>query len=438
MRQDVRRLLDRRLPIQVAQVLRVVRRTAETLGVPAYAVGGFVRDLLLGSRTRDVDIVVEGNGLAFAEWLGRRAGRAVLRREPFGTATVIFKNGQRLDVATARRETYRAPAALPTVEPASISEDLRRRDLTINAMAIRLDGAGYGALMDDCGGRRDLLASVIRALHARSFHDDPTRAFRAVRYEQRLGFHLEPATRRWLIEAVDEAIPARLSGHRLLHELRLGLAEPRARAVVRRWSQLGLMAAVHPALRWTSRLDTRLAATARVSTAWRPRLPAGEVEAWEVSLLTLIQSLHRTQAAEVCRRLPLTKRLRRLCTEDLGRTAATLRALCAGERMASSRVYELLHLTPIPLLLLWLAMTESPRRGGTRGRARLVHYLTTLRAVRLAVSGHDLKRLGVEEGPRYRMLLSRLLRARLDGRVRSRAGELALVKREVERLRRSR
>src|SRR5262245_8690407 len=188
---DVSRLLLEE--VAVAHVEPVFEAIAELEGsVPGvYLVGGAVRDVLLGAESFDVDIVVEGDAIAFAQSLAKALEGRFTPHAKFGTAIVQYGDGARVDVVTARRESYHAPAVLPTVESASIQEDLGRRDFTINAMAVSLRRSDFGRLVDPFDGRDDLGRGVIRVLHEQSFVDDPTRIFRALRYEGRLDFRLD-------------------------------------------------------------------------------------------------------------------------------------------------------------------------------------------------------------------------------------------------------
>ncbi|GAI24807.1 unnamed protein product, partial [marine sediment metagenome] len=161
----------------------------------AYVVGGFVRDLLLGIENLDIDIVVEGKGIILAQKLGKELKGEVKKFPEFGTAAVMLPDGFKIDVATARSEFYEYPAALPRVEFASLKQDLYRRDFTINSMAVRLNKKGLGDLIDFYGGERDLKKKVVRVLYNLSFVEDPTRIFRAIRFEQRYGFQIDSQTR---------------------------------------------------------------------------------------------------------------------------------------------------------------------------------------------------------------------------------------------------
>jgi len=211
----------------VRAALAEVRSAAAARGENVWLVGGAVRDLLLGRATRDADLLVDvsGDAAALARELGKRLGAKPRRHARFGTATLELPDGVRLDLARPRREAYAHPGALPEVAfPATLAEDLARRDFAIHAMALPL--SSRRRLVDPFGGRKDLAAGRIRVLHDRSFLDDPTRAYRAVRYAARLGFRLERPTARLLREAVASGAVDAVSGDRLRRECMLILSEP--------------------------------------------------------------------------------------------------------------------------------------------------------------------------------------------------------------------
>ena len=167
----------------------------EELSLPVYAVGGFVRDLLLGIENYDIDVTVEGDGILFAETFAKRFGCRCKTHHKFGTGVLIFPDGLKIDVASTRVEYYESPGALPTVESSTLKADMYRRDFTINTLAIRLNTPEFGVLIDYYGGQRDIQERIIRVLHNLSFVEDPTRVFRAIRFEQRLEFSHREAYR---------------------------------------------------------------------------------------------------------------------------------------------------------------------------------------------------------------------------------------------------
>ncbi len=236
------------LPETLRERLCVAGSLADQLGMPLFLVGGAARDVLLGTPTTDADLVVEGDSLRFAGRLAEAFNATIRRHSRFGTATVTPGDGAGIDVAMARSEWYPAPGALPVVRPGTITDDLGRRDFTINAIAIRLNEIQPGEIVDPHDGLGDLQRGLIRILHTKSFVDDPTRLFRAVRFEHRLSFRLEDHTERLCRNTVTMGWIDRLSGYRLGEQLRLLFEETTPWKSLHRLSELGALQAVHAAV----------------------------------------------------------------------------------------------------------------------------------------------------------------------------------------------
>nr|MBA2460874.1 CBS domain-containing protein [Actinomycetota bacterium] len=236
------RTLDRLAPVTQAIASLGERREG------VYLVGGTVRDILLGERGFDIDIAVEGDAIAFGQALAEALGGRIRTHAKFGTATITYRNGEHVDLVTTRTEFYDAPAALPTVERATIREDLFRRDFTLNAMAVSLAPEQLGRLVDPFGGRRDLEQRTLRVLHNLSFIDDPTRIFRAIRYESRYGLRLEAHSERLARGCIEMGLVRNLSSARLRDELQALLDEGQARHAILRLGMLGADRAIHPHL----------------------------------------------------------------------------------------------------------------------------------------------------------------------------------------------
>ncbi len=249
--QPISRLLHDASPPWVQRLIAAARAVADRLGVSVYLVGGMVRDLILERSNEDVDLVVEGDGIAFAKALADELDGRAHPHLPFLTAVITLPDGLRIDVASARTEFYRTPAALPEVATSLIRQDLYRRDFTINSLAINLSGERYGELVDFFGGRMDIQRREIRVLHSLSFIDDPTRALRAVRYARRLSFTIAPDTRNLISTALQEGVFDRLSGQRLRRELDVLLAETHPTPALALIAELGLMPAICPGLVWS-------------------------------------------------------------------------------------------------------------------------------------------------------------------------------------------
>ncbi|WP_246325469.1 CBS domain-containing protein [Dissulfurirhabdus thermomarina] len=421
---NVAALLRERIPAGVVDLLREGGEVAEALGFQVYVVGGFVRDLLLREPNLDVDLVVEGDGIAFARELAARRGGRVRPHEKFGTAVVVLPDGFKVDVATARWEYYEYPAAMPTVALSSIKLDLYRRDFTINTLAVKLNPREFGLLVDFFGGQRDLKDKVIRVLHSLSFVEDPTRVFRAVRFEQRFGFTIGKHTLRLIRNAVRLNVFQRLSGPRLRNEIRHILDEPDPVPALARLEELQVLPVLHPGLRLDKETREVLARTYDV-LAWyellyRPERP----RRWALHLLALASGLPGEARAALMERLALAGDRHRVFTR--GPAEARERATAADrEGLRDSELFALFHGREIEEVLLALVLARSER-----ARRRISRFITDLQDVRPHLRGGDLLALGHRPGPVIGRILERLLAARLDGEVTTREEELALVRRE--------
>ena len=370
---------------------------------PAYLVGGAVRDLLRGAESVDLDVAVEGDARSVARALAERLGGHAREYERFGTARV-GADELSLDLATTRTETYPEPGALPAVRAASLAEDLRRRDFAINAMALGLTGDDLGHLYDPCGGLGDLDERVVRVLHERSFLDDPTRLLRAVRYEARLGFSMDPDTERLAREAGAGGALATVSGARIRDELMDLLRELEAPAAVERLRELELDRGLHPELDPDPELVASAALGALAIGADRgvaalAALIEGapqELDLWLADLHLLAPERDAAaRAARVADRISMTLRERELPPSEL-------RSLLAAE--------------PPEALALALAL-GAPSEP-------LLRWVTDLRGVRLEISGDDLRAAGIPEGPELGRALEETLNRKLDGLLSGRDAEL--------------
>lgn len=407
------RRLARRLPPALRHRLDSAARVSERLGIPVYAVGGFVRDLLLERDNRDLDLLVEGDGPAFAGALAAELGGELRVHAAFLTAEILLPGGETLDVATARSELYRSPAALPEVQSSALRQDLFRRDFTVNTLALRLGPGGPPELVDFFGGRRDLENRQLRVLHSLSFVDDPTRALRGVRLEARLQFRLAAETEKLLAVALSQGVFDLLTGSRLAAELELLLGDPgTALAGLDRLAELGLLPVLHPRLTWTPALAGELRGAQAAYDWYRLEgLTRPAVSLFRLLLLVLARSLPDDQERErLCRRLLLAGEVRAVVmapAERLGQAAGVAES-------AANRPHEveeaLAGLSGEEVLLLFAAASEE-------ARARVRHALTDLAPRTLAVRGADLVARGVAAGPAVGRALRETRRALLDGRV---------------------
>ncbi len=427
-----RSIIDR-LPRTTITLLRRLGRLADAQGVALYLVGGVVRDLLLGRKPGDLDLAVEGDGPAFARLVAKRYGASLVPYERFGTARLIFVDGRKVDCATTRRESYAQPAALPEVQPATLSEDLYRRDFTVNAMAIGLNPDRWGQFYDPYGGRRDVRSKTLRVLHEGSFVDDPTRIFRAIRFAQRFGFCLEPATLKLLRAASRTDLIARLSGPRLRNEILLLVGERNPAEQIHRLAQLRLLRFLHPRLRLGARA-ARVITVLPKALRWWSEQSRQPIDCPLVYLMALLSESDAAVIHGVSERLQFSSAQSRVVDWAGAKTSHAAKMLVGRKFLRMSQIYHLLEGMPAEAMALLAAkgMAGKSGQGVRRLARRLAQCLSQTRRVAVATTGHDLKRLGLAPGPRYADILARLFDARLDGEIRTDAEERTLAGRLVD------
>ena len=416
------------LPDEAADALHAVGRLAEEHGLRAHAVGGFVRDMLLGKRNLDIDIVVEGDGVAFAEAAAEALGVRVRVHRRFGTAVLVLSKEFHLDITSARTEYYTRPGALPTVERSSLRQDLFRRDFTVNAMAACINPECFGAIADPFGGFRDLERGSLRVLHSLSFIEDPTRVLRAARFELRFGFKMDTATEELARQAVDMAVIDEVSGARIREEMLDIIDEDSPSAVFERLKDLG---ALHTLLPDGVPADAAIETLYGAERAYRTlREQFEQVPHRRVTLIaSLVWGAGRHAADRWLRKLRFGREYTEAALVLGERGDALAKRLKDRRKMRDSRLYRLLE--PVPtesLVCLWSA-------GNALARERIERFITVLSRIRPAVSGQDLIALGLEPAPSFSGILAQALDARLDGKAVGREAEMANLSRLVARAR---
>ncbi len=406
--------IEKQLPPELVNFLHVAGEVAHSLGQSLYLVGGVVRDLLLGRTNLDLDLVVEGNAIELAQKLTEINPGKIITHPRFNTATIQWDKWS-VDLATARSETYTKPGALPTVKPSSINSDLFRRDFTINTMAIYLNPGHYGKLIDLHRGKDDLEHTLLRVLHEKSFTDDATRILRGLRYEQRLNFRLEPTT----LQLLKRDIPMldTISGDRIRHEFELMLKEKYPERILRRAEELGVLSRLHPSLKGNGWLEQRFELARELTSPDSP--PVG------LYLALLAYRLSSKKNEQLISRLRLPKSLAQIL-RDTASIKSQLETL-ANPELAPSRIYHLLNVYSSLSLTANSLATES-----SLVRRHIQLFLTKLRYVKSALTGEDLKRMGIAPGPRIKEILQRLHEARLDEKVTTKRGEEGLVKGQLD------
>lgn len=439
-RRNLAGLMKSALPAPCLALLRIAGALGTARGVHVYVVGGFVRDLLMARRKgrwphMDVDLVVEGNALPFAHALAEGLGGRVREHRAFMTALVLFPlraidpdapEGEefRVDVATARLEYYTSPAALPTVELSSIKMDLYRRDFTINAMAVQLNDAHFGLLADFFNGQEDIRQKRIRMLHALSFVEDPTRALRAVRFEQRYAFRIGPQCDRLIRNALELGLMARLSGARICNELELMLEEENPFDCFSRMQEFGMLQAVHPELDMPPWKAELLRTTLDVLDWYRRLYQDEKPDPLLLCLLALCRNSSARTLGEVLERLDLPEKR---CVRLNEARAAIMNALpqVLAWQKAEGRpgeLHRILRRVPLEGLLYLVARVEDEDL-----RKKLTHYVYRERLITIEIGGNDLRNMGLAPGPAYARILEAVLMARQNGDVAGREEQLRLA-----------
>jgi len=422
---NVKKLLDEMIPSPVIRILRHVGKTADELGYSAYVVGGFVRDLLLGIENLDVDIVIKGDAIKLAHAFAERFKARVKGHPKFGTAVVILPDGFRVDMATARTEYYDYPAALPRVEISSVKKDLYRRDFAINTLIIQLNGKAFGHLVDYFGGQRDLKDRAIRVLHNLSFVEDPTRAFRAIRFETRFHFNIGRQTAGLIKSAVRMNLFQKLSGKRLFVELKYLFQEEDPFPSIRRMESFDLLQFIHPNLRLTSDSE-KLFSSIKNVIAWFDLLFLDiKVETYLVCLMGLLLPLEEKEIRQVEKTLDLSRDFFSRYLIGTDAFSRILNRFKNRKKILPSEIHGMLSPVPVETILLMMASTTSET-----AKERFSSFLTRLRNIKPELTGQEIRKLGFKPGPIYQRILNRLMDARLDGQVKTKEEEIRLIRKE--------
>jgi tRNA nucleotidyltransferase (CCA-adding enzyme) len=412
-------LLKDRFPSEIYNILKLSGDIAEEKGFNAYLVGGTVRDLLRGEENLDIDIVIEGDGITFAKVLGEKLNARIKTHHRFNTAQVMTHK-VKLDVATARTEYYESPAALPKVETSSIKKDLYRRDFTINTLAIKLNPQEFGLLIDFFGGQRDLREKTVRILHNFSFIEDPSRAFRAIRFSERFGFRISKHTENLIKSALKMNLFERLSGPRLYEELLLLFRETEPNNTFKRLSDLGLLRVIYPTLVFNEELYTTMKSMYETFSWFNLLFLEEKTDRGILFLIAMLTGLKDEELRDAVERLSPPPKIKDLIIRGIPLAREVLKKLPLDEPVET---YNLLSKQKLETILLTMAISKE------RLKQKVIsHYLTELRKTKTILSGEDLKQMGIKPGPLYSQILKELLEERLRGHLKSREDEEKFVR----------
>ena len=415
------------LPAELFAIIETISQTADVVPINAFLVGGFVRDLLLKIENVDLDVVVEGDGIQFAKTLAQKVEGSSKGFPQFHTAVVMFPQGFKVDIASARTEFYEVPAALPVVQESSLRADLYRRDFTFNALAVRLNKPHFGELIDYFGGRRDLDEGIIRVLHNLSFIEDPTRLLRAIRFQQRFQFQMEGNTRKLLREAVEKGILNLLSGTRLMNELRLIFEEEHPAVAIQTMAEFDIIKFIHPHITYDKTMG-RISDNIEKVISWYNLLyREPEPKLWLIYLMGLFEGLSTSERQEGAERLNLPPKESKTLTAYPEEMTVIITKLSRGKEAKPSQIYSLLHRCRLEVLLYTMAKAEHEAV-----KQAISLCLRHLSQVKLHISGDDLLKLGCSPGPLFNKILRKILLAKLDGRVSTREEEVEMAKKLIK------
>lgn len=424
------------LPPKLMTLIRKIGKEADQNEMNAFLVGGFVRDILLKKKNFDLDVVVEGDAIKFGKVLADKLDASLVVHRKFGTSTVVMDwpswlgpslhldNKFKIDIATARKETYERPAALPTVEFSSLRDDLYRRDFTINAMALSINKNKFGIFIDFFGGMKDLQKKIIRALHDKSFIDDPTRIFRAVRFEQRLGFKIEKHTDYLIQHAVKKEMFKWTENQRIRDELKLILNEKYPEKAILRMRELHELRFIHSSLKLKKGIDKTFSDLKKAvkwyqSSAIRVR----KLDTWLMYFIVMLDSLTPKQVQNVLDKFVFTRGERIRISSFSKQSDSALKKLSSKRRLLPSEIFQVLEpFSHEGSLCLWA------KSGSPLARRRIRRFFTEYNGTKLKIKGHDIEKLGISPGPKYRELLKRILCEKLDGKLPSKKDEMRFLR----------
>ncbi|MBO8159947.1 CBS domain-containing protein [Thermosyntropha sp.] len=423
---NLRELLEKKVPGDILKILETAGKIADEFGFKMYCVGGFVRDLILSYPNFDIDLVVEGDGEKLAVKLAEVMGGKSRIHRRFGTGVVIFPDGFKIDVATARTEYYEFPAALPRVEKSSLREDLYRRDFTINTLAIYLNPDRFGELIDYFGGRKDLEQGYVRILYNLSFIEDPTRIMRAIRFEQRYNFRIEPDTLRFARDAIERRMLGKLSYKRILQEIILILSERNPLPALERMKEIGVWQYVFSEVDF-DKIDKGILRRVPLVVGWfKERYHITAIREWLVYLVVILAQLDEEELNRILERYKFDKYAAKVIDESK-EVGKVLKEVELKEDIKFSEIDLLISKwSPESIVYLLLHIKDE------KIWEKIVGYLECKEKVKLEINGDDLKELGLKPGPVYKLILDELYILKIDGIIKDKEQELQTVKKWIK------
>jgi len=416
-----------KLPKEYLELLKQIGEIAENNNYRAFVVGGVVRDLFLCRKNFDLDIVIEGDGVDFAKKLSREFKAKITKHDRFNTAVLVLPDGLKIDIATARKETYGHPGALPKVTPGRIIDDLYRRDFSINAMAIDITSAEFGILIDFFDGLNDLKDKKIKALHDLSFIDDPTRILRAIRFEQRFKFNIEQQTQELLKQAIKKRAFDTVKPQRIWQELYLILNENKPKRYIQRLSKICGLSFIHPKLRADRGMFRSFDSIEKL--VGRKKFASGDdFEVWILYFMALTERLKLSEVKKVSEKFNI-KRQEKKKIYSYKNINKNLFNFLERKNLRPSQIYVVLQ--PLSYEALCLLKIKTKNKIAKK---RIDDFLNIYCKIRLSINGHDLNQLGVKFDNRFKNILDKTFYKKLDGELQSKSEELTYARKLIKSL----
>ncbi|MCP3872528.1 MAG: CBS domain-containing protein [Desulfobacteraceae bacterium] len=422
-KRHIENILYQRIDNRTKLLLKNIGAIGNGLGYNLFVVGGFVRDLLLNRPIDDIDIVVEGDGIKFAKHYAKKEGCRINTYKKFGTAVIIFPDNLKIDVASARLEYYKTPAALPIVEKSSIKLDLARRDFTINTLAISLNPENFGTMIDYFGANRDLKDKTIRTIHNLSFVEDPTRIFRAIKFSNRFGFKIGKVTSNLIKNAIKIDCFKNLSGLRVLSELKQIFEEENPIPAIKTMESYALEKIIHKKLTIIPNTYHLLESVNKI-LSWHDLLYVEEqYPRWSVYFMALLNRCSYNVCEEICARLKVPLKESRLLLEKRYKSEKQLYLIENSTNYTKQDLYWALinFKTEYILYMMALAKDEKVRKA-------ISNFYTHQRGLKPYIKGRDLLKIGLKPGPVFTTILHIVLNEKLDGKLKTKKEEILFAK----------
>lgn len=405
----------------IKELLMSAGKLGDKLGYSVYIVGGFVRDLLLNISSNDIDIVVEGDGIKFGKILAQIHNESFTSFKNFGTGYFYYHN-IKVDIITARKEYYEYPAALPMVEFSSIKDDLNRRDFTINTLAIKLNQKEYGKLIDYFSGLEDLKNKKIKILHGLSFIDDPTRIFRAIKFEQRLCFNMESHTKVLLIKAIEDGLLKKLSNERRVNQILELLSEECSYKAIKRAFYLKVFDKLFNYIKFDCKTISSLENADRYHDKIKSRFKLKTVDKSIIKVLILFSDCDKRNIDKLINDLPLNKDYVS-CLKIFLENKENVFIKLSNRLISDVSIYNILTPLGTDIILSYYYMATN-----NEIKIKIDHYMKNLRHINILITGKDLIKLNIKPGKIYNYLFKNLLEAKIKGIISTYDEELNYVK----------